>query len=277
VIHKRPVDTHKYRAGHVAIFAGSPGKVGAAQLSARGALRGGAGAATIVTWPDAASTLEGRIAEVMVTHLAGEDDAAALARSVDEALVHKKSVVIGPGFGTGTHSAAVAKHVLSTFKETIVGDADVFSMFAGKPEAFAVAKGRVILTPHSGELGRLLGRTSDEIEADRFDAAVTGAKRTNAVVLLKGAYTIVASPDGRVVVSGAGVPALATAGSGDVLSGLTGALACALPPFEAAYCAAFLHGVSGSAWQKEHGDRGLFAGEIADGLPDVLAALLAGE
>jgi NAD(P)H-hydrate epimerase len=275
VLPRRPIDTHKYRAGHVALFAGSPGKVGAALLAARAALRGGAGAATIVTWAEAAGVLEARIPEVMVTRLADEHDASALARSVDDALVHKRAVVIGPGFGTDEPAKAVSRRVLASFRGAIVADADMFTLHAGAPEELAVADGRAILTPHSGELGRLLGRTSEEIEADRFGAAREAAARTSSTVLLKGAYTIVAAPDGRTVVTGSGSPALATAGSGDVLAGLVGALACVLPPFEAAWCGAFLHGVSGRAWQKEHGDRGLVASEIAEGIPGVLAALFA--
>lgn len=271
----RPIDTHKYRAGHVAVVAGSPGKVGAAMLSARGALRGGAGAATVVTWPDAASSLEARVVEVMVAPLADGGDRGALLASVDAALANKRAVVIGPGFGTGDRSRAVSHHVLSTFPGAIVADADAFTLHADAPEDFAVAGGRAVLTPHSGELARLLGCTSAEVEADRFDSARRAAKRANAVVLLKGAYTVIASPDGRVVVAGAGSPALATAGSGDVLSGLIGALSCTLSPFEAAWSGAFLHGTSGRAWEKENGDRGLLASEIADGLPGVFAALLA--
>lgn len=276
VVRPRPIDTHKYRAGHVAIVAGSAGKVGAALLSARGALRGGAGAATIITWPDAAGALEARIPEVMVARLTSDADEAALDASIDALLAHKRAAVLGPGFGTGDAARRVSDRILASFGGAIVADADAFTMHAGAPEDFAVAGGRVVLTPHSGELGRLLGRSSEDVEADRSGAAREAAKRAGAVVLLKGAYTVIASPEGRVVVSGSGSPALATAGSGDVLSGLVGALACTLPPFEAAWCAAFLHGVSGRAWQKEHGDRGLLAGEIADGLPAVLAALLAG-
>ncbi len=274
-VHARPIDSHKYRAGHVAVVAGSPGKVGASLLAAKGALRGGAGAATIVTWPEAAAALEARVVEVMVGRLAsaaaGRD---ALLSSVDALLAHKRAVVLGPGFGTDEAARTVSDHVLGTFQGAIVADADSFTVHAGAPEHFAAAGGRAILTPHAGELGRLLGRTSESVEADRFAAAREAAARASSVVLLKGAYTVVASPDGRLVVTGSGSPALATAGSGDVLSGIIGALACTLPPFEAAWCGAFLHGVSGSAWQKEHGDRGLLAGEIADGVPDVLAALL---
>lgn len=280
LVAKRPVDAHKYSAGHVALLASSAGKIGAGLLAARGALRGGAGAATIVTWDDVASALEARIVEVMIARLppvqATSVDVEALEGAIDTALHNKRAVVMGPGFGTGDASRAATSYVLASFRGGIVADADVFTLHAGSPEHFAVAEGRVVLTPHSGELGRLLGRPSSEIEADRFAAVREAAARTKAVVLLKGAYTVVASPDGRVVVSGAGGPSLATAGAGDVLSGLIGALMCSLPPFEAAWCGAFIHGMSGSVWSKRHGDRGLLAGEIADGLPDVIATLLSG-
>ena len=163
--------------------------------------------------------------------------------------------------------------MLATYTGPIVCDADALTLHARAIEDFGAAGGRAILTPHAGELARLLGTTSEEVEADRFAAARSAAARANAVVLLKGPYTVVASPDARVVVSGSGTPALATAGAGDVLAGLVGALACSLDPFTAAWCGAFLHGVAGAAWGKEHGDRGLLASEIADQLPGVLAAL----
>jgi len=265
----RAIDAHKYRAGHVALLAGSAGKVGAALLAARGALRGGAGAATVVTWPEAAASLEARTVEVMVARLAP----ATLDASIDEALRGKRAAVLGPGFGTGAEARAAARRVLETFPHTIVADADVFSLHAGAPESLAVAEGRLVLTPHGGELARLLGRTSEEVESARFASAREAAARTKAVVLLKGPFTVVASPDGRVVVAGAGSPALATAGSGDVLAGLIGALACALPPFEAAWAGAWLHGRAGAAWQAEHADRGLLASEIADGLPAVFGSV----
>lgn len=262
VLEKRPIDTHKYRAGHVALLAGSPGKTGAALLAAQGALRGGAGAATVIT--SAADVLEARIPEVMVQRLDP--------KTLGAALEKKKAALIGPGFGTDDATRKVAEQVLKSFKGPIVADADAFTLFAGKPKAFAAARHGVVLTPHSGELGRLIGR--DDVDADRFEAAKEAAKKTGAVVLLKGAYTVVASPEGDVVVTGSGSPALATAGSGDVLAGLVTALACTLPPFEAAWVGAFLHGVAGTAWAKEHGDRGMLAGEIAGELPSVIGALL---
>lgn len=288
LITARDIDTHKYRAGHVGVLAGSPGKIGAALLAATAALRGGAGATTIFTWPEAAASLESRVLEIMVARLDPTAFAALESRgasphtpprsafaALDSQLASKRAVVVGPGFGLDDAAKAVVRHVIGAFHGPVVVDADGISAYAGAPEELAVAKGRAILTPHTGELARLLGMSADEVSADRYRAAREAARRTGAVVLLKGAYTIVAAPEGRVVVSGSGSPALATAGSGDVLAGLIGALACTLPPFEAAYAGAFLHGVSGRAWEKEHGDRGMLASEIAEGLPAVLSSLVA--
>lgn len=277
----RPVDSHKYRAGHVAVLAGSRGKVGAALLAAHGALRGGAGAATIVTWPEAAASLESRVVEVMTARIGEEPDAgveteAALGDQIDAALINKRAVVVGPGFGTGDRAREAVRHLLETYRGPIVADADALTIHAGALPDFAVAAGRAILTPHAGELARLLGMTSEEVESDRFAAARTAAARAQSVVLLKGPFTVIAAPDGRLVVNSTGNPALATAGSGDVLAGLAGALAGSLPPFEAAWCAAYLHGAAGDAWKAKHGDRGLLASEIADAIPGVVRELLAG-
>src|SRR5262249_31137280 len=129
------------------------------------------------------------------------------------------------------------------------------------------------LSPHPAEAARLLGLTTDAVEANRFAAARTLAEKSRAVVLLKGARTIIASPEGRIVVNPTGNPALATAGAGDVLAGVVAALACPLAPFEAACAGAFLHGAAADAWARDHGDRGLLASEIAARLPDVLRAL----
>jgi NAD(P)H-hydrate epimerase len=208
---------------------------------------------------------------------AEEEDEDALLSSVDVALQTKRAVVVGPGFGIDPAARRVSRHILTTFRGAIVADADVFSLHAGAPEDFAVAGGRAILTPHAGELGRILGSTAIDVESDRFGAAREAAERAKAVVLLKGSYSIVAAPDGRAVVTNSGTPVLATAGSGDVLAGLVAALACTLPPFEAAWCGAYIHGLAGAAWEKAHGDRGLLASEIADGLPSVLASLLGGD
>ena len=198
----------------------------------------------------------------------------AFGEQLDALLANKRAVVIGPGFGLGDRAREVVRHVLAHYTGPIVADADALTMHAGALEEFAAASGHAILTPHSGELARLLGLTSEEVESDRFAAARAAAAKARAVIVLKGPYTVIASPDGRVVVNSTGNPALATAGSGDVLAGLAGALACSLPPFEAAWCAAYLHGAAGDAWKSKNGDRGLLASAIADEIPAVLRDLL---
>ena len=261
---------HKGSAGHVVVVAGSPGKIGAPQLVARGALRGGAGVVTIATWSEVAASVEGHVLEVMTARI----DPARLFETLDAALAHKQGVVIGPGLGLGSDAQSAVTHVLGAWRGPLVVDADALSMFGGRPEVFKQA-GRAVLTPHPGELARLLGTTTGAVESDRFAAAQRLVEASGAVVVLKGAHTIIAAPDGRVAVSPVACPALATAGSGDVLGGIVGALACALPVFEAACAGVMLHALSGQAWSAAHGgaDIGLLASEIADGVPSVRASL----
>jgi NAD(P)H-hydrate epimerase len=267
----RARDVHKYEAGSVAVFAGASGKVGAGLLVARAALRSGAGLATICSWEDSAEAFRARVVEEMVAPIAR---AAGMAASLDAALERKRAIVVGPGFGTDADASAAVRALVSRWKGPAVYDADALTIFAGTPEAFAEASTTVVLTPHAGEAARLLGTTSSHIEADRFASARALASRARAVVVLKGAHTLVADPGGRVVVNPSTCPALATAGSGDTLAGILGAMLCALPPFDAACAGVFVHARAAEAWSAAHGDRGLLASEIADGVPDVLAALL---
>ncbi len=257
---------HKNTAGHVAILGGSPGHIGAPQLAARGAMRAGAGLATIVTWPDAATAIEGHVLEVMTARI----DRAVLAESLDAALTHKQAVVVGPGFGLGDDARTAVEYVLASWRGPVVVDADALTMFAGRPSVF-MASNETVLTPHPGELARLLGRTAAEVEANRFGAARELCAASGAVVVLKGAHTIVASPDSRLAVSPVACAALATAGSGDVLGGIIGALACHLSTFEAACAGVMLHALAGEAWARAHGtDRGMLATDIAEGLPHLV-------
>jgi NAD(P)H-hydrate epimerase len=157
-------------------------------------------------------------------------------------------------------------------------DADAITHFVGRAEELAKAKGRCILTPHPGELGRLLGKSGREIEDDRFGAVREAVARTRAIVVLKGARTIIATPDNRMFISMAGSPALATAGSGDVLTGIIVALACSLSPVRAACAGVLIHALAGDRWAARTGiDRGLLAGEIGEAVPAIMAALAAGK
>jgi len=258
----RSPGAHKGAAGHVVIIGGSPGKVGAPQLAARGALRAGAGLVTIATEPAAAASIDVNVIEAMTARI----DPSRVAEDLDEVLRHARAAVVGPGLGQGDAARALVDHALR-WSGPIVVDADALSNNAGKPGVFTRAK-KAILTPHPGEAGRLLGKTPAQIEQDRYRAASDLVSATGAVVVLKGAHTIVASPDSRVVVSPVSCPALATAGAGDVLSGIVAAMACTLPPFEAACTGVMLHALAGEAWSAAHGgaDRGMLASDIADAL-----------
>ena len=161
---------------------------------------------------------------------------------------------------------------LLTHQVSAVLDADALTLFGGRAAELVKARCPLVLTPHAGEAARLLGVPSDSVERDRFGSAASLAKTTGAAVLLKGAHTVVAAPDGRLAILDVGNASLATAGSGDVLAGIAGALLVHLPPFEAAYAAAYLHGAAADAWSEGLRDRGLLASEIADRVPDVLAA-----
>ena len=262
----RAPGAYKTSAGHVAVLGGSLGRIGAPQLVARGAARGGAGLVTIATWPESASAIESHILESMTARL----DTSDLGKSLDGVLLGKNAAVIGPGFGLGPDARAAVEHVLSSFGGPLVIDADALTMFAGQLRGLARAKGPSILTPHPGEAARLLGRSAAEIEGDRFGAARDLAAATGAVVVLKGAHTVIATGE-RVAVSPISCPALATAGAGDVLGGVVAAMACSLEPFEAACAAVMLHGMAGQSWSRAHGgaDRGLLASEIAEVLPSL--------
>lgn len=269
----RPLATHKGSAGRVIAVAGSAGKTGAALLVARGALRAGAGLVSICTSPEAADSLDRRVLEEMTLRI----DPARVEASLDEHLDGAAAVAIGPGVGLDERARQVVDHVVLDWDGVKVVDADALTHFGGRAAELAKAAGRLILTPHPGEMGRLLGKSAAQVEADRFGALARAVELTQAVVLLKGAHTLIGAPGELAVVNSSGTPALATAGAGDVLGGITLALACTLAPHQAAWCAAWVHGAAAEAWADETGsDRGLLAHEVADRVPGVLAGLASG-
>lgn len=269
----RDASVHKHRVGDVLVIAGAPGKLGAAFLTANAAIRAGAGLVTICTWPEAATSLESRVVELMTARI----DPARIAASLDAALVGRSACAIGPGFGLDATARAAVDHVVLGWNGLKVVDADAITHFVDRAEELAKAKGELVLTPHPGELGRLLGRTATEVEQDRFGAVREAVAKTRATVVLKGARTIVATPDGRVRICMAGNPALATAGSGDVLTGMIAALGCSLRPDRAACAGVLVHALAGDRWRQRTGcDRGLLASEIPEMVPSIMAALRAG-
>ncbi|MET0594518.1 MAG: NAD(P)H-hydrate dehydratase, partial [Polyangiaceae bacterium] len=258
----READVHKHAAGSVLCIAGSAGKIGAALLVGRAAMRAGAGLVTLASWPDAVAALELRVVELMSSRI----DRADIAGSLDLALAGKRTVVIGPGLGLDQPAKTAVEHVLMSFEGTTIVDADALTVFAGRPEAFAVASGPVILTPHPGEAARLLGVKSHDIEQNRAGAVRELAQRARATVVLKGARTMVAGASGPLYINTTGNPALATAGAGDVLAGIIAALACVMPAERAATAGVHVHGLAADRWRaaNDGADRGLLAGELGD-------------
>lgn len=268
----RPPATHKGTAGRVLAVAGSPGKTGAALLVARGALRAGAGLVTIGSSQRAVDALDRRVLEEMTACI----DADRPEASLDDLLAKVDVVAIGPGLGQDAWAGRVIDHVVLRWPGTKVVDADAISHFRDRGAALAKASGRLVLTPHPAELARLLGGSAQDVEVDRFGALERAVHLTGAVVVLKGRHTLIGAPGHLPIVNASGCPALATAGAGDVLSGITAALCCHLEPRRAAAAAVHLHGLSAERWQaRTRGDRGLMAHEVADGVVDALAELSA--
>jgi len=257
---------HKSSAGRVMVVAGSPGKLGAALLSAHGAARAGAGLVTIASSPAVIDALELRVLESMTARVDS-------AETLKQVLAPCDAAVVGPGLGLDEHARRLVDTVVFEFAGHKVVDADGISHFAGRAEDLRRARD-VVLTPHAGELGRLLGIPYEQVEQDRFAAVAHAVELTGAVVLLKGRYSIVGAPDGLPVINPTGGPVLATGGSGDVLSGIIAALSCELSPREAAFVGAYWHGASADMWARDSGsDRGMLAHEIGEGLPAVLGEL----
>ena len=249
---------HKYSRGH-ALIAGGEIMTGAARLAARGAQRAGAGLVTVAApapaWPIYAAALT----SVIVRPLVRDADFAELLGDR-----RRNAILVGPGAGSGLSTRHQALAALAT-KRAVVLDADALTLFGEKPETlFAAIVGPTVLTPHEGEFARLFTLTGDKLTRARAAAALSGA-----VILLKGADTVIAAPDGRAAINANAPPELATGGSGDVLAGLvTGLLAQGLDPFNAACAAAWLHGDAAADFGP-----GLVAEDILERLPQALSRL----
>jgi NAD(P)H-hydrate epimerase len=267
----RPASAHKGRSGRVVVIAGSPGKTGAALLSARGALRAGGGLVTLVSFGEVARELDKRVLEAMTAAV----DEARLAEDVDAAIAAADAVVIGPGIGLDARARRLVDHVVLRYPGRKVVDADALTHLGGRLGELADAPGQLLLTPHPGEMARLLGTDTGAVEADRFAAVEQAVERSGAAVLLKGAHTVIGGPDRPLRINRTGNAALAVGGAGDVLSGICGALMVgASEPAEVGAVAAYLHGRAADRWASLAGaDRGMLAREIADGLPGALAEL----
>ncbi len=260
---------HKGQAGHVLLAGGSPGKAGSILLAARGSLRLGSGLVSLL-WDKSLADYSAAFPEVMAHFY---DPLAPKVDDVRAALDGKDSVGCGPGLPNDAAGKMVLETILSEYAGPVVADAGTFSIFAKKPKKIAALRRSrpLVLTPHPGELARLLGVGIPEVLDKPLETAMLAAQKSGAVVLLKGARTLVVDPAGNRYVNLTGHPVMAGPGMGDVLTGMIASfLGQGLDPFIASSLGAFLHGAAGARLGLECA-RGQFSSELADALPKVLA------
>jgi ADP-dependent NAD(P)H-hydrate dehydratase / NAD(P)H-hydrate epimerase len=267
---RRGARSTKFSSGQVAIAGGSRGLTGAVQMSSRAAIRAGAGYATVAVPADLEPIFEQGQPEVMSVGCPGGDGrlAPASAKAVLRAFERAAAGVLGPGLGRDPGSVELAREVLPAIGAPLVLDADGLGAFAGELERIAAREAPTVLTPHAGELGRLLGRTSEEVGAHRLEAAREAAREAGAIVVLKGDDTIVSDGE-RVAVNALSAPGLATAGTGDVLSGIVAALlARGLDPFAAACAGVLAHALAGrDAAARIGAAESVIATDVIDSIP----------
>lgn len=279
----RQSDSHKGKFGHVLVIAGSLGKSGAAILASRGALRAGAGLVTAAI-PDAVLPIvASEQAELMTEPLASTKPgtiamANGKANRLRALLQGKTLLAIGPGIGTHKDTQKFVSSLVRQTDLPVILDADGLNAFAGRAKDLAKRKSQYLaVTPHPGEMARLLGVSNATVQADRLGIALKAAKSWRAWVILKGFHTILATPDGEAFVNTTGNPGMAKGGTGDVLTGiLAGTVSqLGLQHWEGALgLGAYLHGRAGDEGSRQYGETALLAGEIVDTLPDVHLRLL---
>jgi len=274
-IPRRGADSTKFTSGNVFVIGGSSGLSGAPTMAALAAMRAGAGYVTVGAPAHLESTFSVRLLEAMMVGLPSDEGSLA-PEAVEPALRairRADAVVLGPGLGSTPAARAFAREMFERIDVPLVIDADGLNALAGVfPEDLPQRRWPTVLTPHAGELGRLLEVDSSDVEAHRLRHAREAAQRSRAFVVLKGDDTIVSSPNGRVAISRGGAPGLATAGTGDVLSGITGAmLAKRLPPAHAACAAVFAHVRAGRLAAAPHGPDGVIASDVIQQLPAAFA------
>jgi hydroxyethylthiazole kinase-like uncharacterized protein yjeF len=272
---ERP-DIHKGSRGHLLILAGSTGKTGAATLAAHAALRGGAGLVTLGIPEGLNPVMEVKLTEAMTVPLAqtSEGSLALKARESIEGLFSGKSALaIGPGLSTHPETAELVRYLVAHCPLPMVIDADGINAFADALEVLDGRKGETLLTPHPGEMGRLVGLSTSQVQENRMDVAAHFSEDHGCWLLLKGARTLLSGPDGRVYVNPTGNPALASGGTGDVLTGLIGAfLARGWPMERAGLAGCYIHGLAADRLASRKGSVGVLAGELPDAIPFLMEA-----
>jgi NAD(P)H-hydrate epimerase len=270
----RPRAGTKFSSGVVVVAGGARGLTGAPMMAALSAMRTGAGYVQLAVPASTEPTFDLKLMEAM-THGLPEDDGAhspAGVEAVLELCEKAGALVLGPGIGRTEGALEWAREVARRAEVPLLIDADGLNAHAGRLESLRDRRAPTVLTPHEGELGRLLERESADVQRARLDSAREAAERSRCIVVLKGDDTIVAAPEGHVAISPGATPALATAGTGDVLSGLVGALlAKHMHEFEAAAVGVFAHARAGQVAAGRLGANHVIAGDVIDAIPEAMA------
>ncbi|HVH32320.1 MAG TPA: NAD(P)H-hydrate dehydratase [bacterium] len=274
---RRP-DTHKGTYGRVLIIAGSVGFTGAAALATLGALRAGSGLVVVGVPQSVYSIIAAKVTEGMPTPL--PDASGALApeavSKIEELAAGADAIAVGPGLSRASGVLTVVEALLAESRPLVI-DADGLNVLAGRSRALERAHAMAVLTPHPGELARLTGVSASEVQRDRLQAARSAAARFKSIVTLKGARTIVATPEGEAFIVPTGNPGMATGGMGDVLTGAVASfIGQGLPPTQAAYAAAYIHGLAADLIAGTRGTVGMLASEVADHFPLAIQQVQAG-
>jgi hydroxyethylthiazole kinase-like uncharacterized protein yjeF len=273
---KRAHDTTKFISGQVVVAGGSRGLTGAPRMASQASMRAGAGYVIACVPASLQDVLAAAATPELMTRGLSEESGELAAAAVEEVIQSIRpngALAIGPGLGRSDGAVAFARTLAGAAQAPLVLDADGLNAHAGRLPSLRARAAPTVLTPHAGELGRLLELDSTEIERERLRAVRTAAEQSGAVVVLKGDDTLIARPSGEVAVSRGGSPALATAGTGDVLTGVIAALlAQRLGPFSAAAAGVWLHAAAGrEAARRQGGAEGVIAGDVIAALPAVRA------
>jgi NAD(P)H-hydrate epimerase len=281
LFHLEKMDMHKGDKGHLLILAGSPGKTGAAALSALGALRAGAGLVTVGIPKSLNPILEVKLTEGMTAPLPETSDgslALEAEKDIEQLIPGKTAMAIGPGLSTHPETCALVKRIISRYDLPLVIDADGLNALVGGLEVLSTHKEKIILTPHPGEIGRLVGRKNVDIQADRMGTVSAFIRDHGCYLVLKGARTLIGEPNGTIHINPTGNPALSSAGSGDVLTGvIAGFMARQWPLCKAVVAGIYLHGLAADLLAEEKGHAGVLASELLNVFPNLMASLERGE
>lgn len=278
---RRSATAHKGHTGHLLVLAGSPGKTGAAAMAATSAMRVGAGLVTLGIPRSLNPVLEALVTEAMTVALA-ESAQGALDESAIETILpliaDKRCLAVGPGIGTAATTGRLLSRLIQASPVPMVIDADGLNLIAADPTLLSKRQSPVVLTPHPGEMARLSGHSTAKIQNDRIGHARAFAERYGIIVILKGAGTVVAQPDGTVFVNPTGNPGMAAGGMGDVLTGIiAGLVTQGMQIGEASCWGVYLHGLAADHVARDNAPVGYLATEVMQALPEAMQAMLTGD